>query len=466
MQRAFVTGLIGPFLLLGLARAACAAPPEGRPNIVFLLADDLGYGDLHCYGRQDVRTSSLDRLATEGVRFTQAYANGPECTPTRAGLLTGRYQQRVGGLECAIGTGNVGRYDDAIRLRQTHDLGLPVSETSIARLVKDAGYATGLVGKWHLGYEDKFAPLLHGFDYAFYALGGGLDYFHHVELPDSGLVSHVLRLNGQPVRREGYFTDLVTDEAVRFIRQHAADRFFLYVAYTAPHAPYQGPQDITPQPLPRDSSLQDQSRGPRATYVAMIERLDQGVGQILQALHDQGLADNTVVVFTSDNGATKSGSNGPLAGYKGSTFEGGIRVPAIVRWPGQIPRGLVSEQACITMDFSRSIVRLAGTTPPAGRAFDGIDILERIQAGRPVEPRLLFWRQRRGDNTWWAVRDGSLKWIRRAKGAAREEHLFDLAQDPGEQQDVREMRPHDVQRLAARLTEWEHDVRPARGCAP
>jgi len=433
---------------------------------VFLLADDLGYGDLHCYGRQDARTPSIDRLAAEGVRFTQAYANGPECTPTRAGLLTGRYQHRVGGLECAIGTGNVGRYDDAIRLRQNHDLGLPVSESPIAQMVKDAGYVTGLVGKWHLGYEDKFAPHLHGFDYSFYALGGGLDYFHHVELPESGVVNHILRLNGQAVRREGYFTDLVTDEAVRFIRQHAADRFFLYVAYTAPHAPYQSPQDFTSQPLPRDSSLQDQSRGPRATYVAMIERLDQGVGQILQAVHDLGLANNTVVVFMSDNGATKSGSNGPLAGYKGSPFEGGIRVPAIVRWPAQIPRGLVSEQVCITMDFSRSIVRLASAKPPARRSFDGIDILERIQAGRPVEPRLLFWRQRRGDNTWWAVRDGALKLIRHAKGAAIEEHLFDLARDPGEQQDLRDIRPHDVKRLAARLAEWEDDVKPARGRAP
>jgi len=433
---------------------------------VFVLADDLGSGDLHCYGRQDVRTPSLDRLAREGVRFTQAYANGPECSPTRTGLLTGRCQQRVGGLECAIGTGNVGRYDDAIRLRLTHDLGLPASETSIARMVRDAGYATGVVGKWHLGYEDKFAPHLHGFDEAFYALGGGLDYFHHVELLESGEVSHVLRVNGKPVRRDGYFTDLVTDEAVRFIRQHAADRFFLYVAYTAPHAPYQGPQDFTPQPLPRESPLQDQSRGPRATYVAMLERLDQGVGQILQVLDDQKLAGNTVVMFMSDNGATKSGSNGSLSGYKGSTFEGGIRVPAMVRWPGQISPGLVSEQVCLTMDFSRSIVRLAGATPPAGRTFDGIDILERIQAGRAVEPRLVFWRQRRGDNTWWAVRDGSLKLVRRAKGAVREELLFDLAQDPGEQRDLVATRPDDVQRLAARLAEWEHDVQPTRGQAP
>jgi N-acetylgalactosamine-6-sulfatase len=314
-----------------------------------------------------------------------------------------------------------------------------------------------------LGYEDKFAPRLHGFDYAWYALGGGLDYFHHVELPESGAVHHVLRCNGQPVQRDGYFTDLVSDEAVRYIRQHAAERFFLYVAYTAPHAPYQGPQDFTPQPLPRESPLQDQSRGPRATYVAMIERLDQGVGQILQALHDEGLADHTVVIFTSDNGATKSGSNGLLAGYKGSTFEGGIRVPAMVRWPAKIAPGLVSEQACITMDFSRSIVRLAGAAPPPGRTFDGMDILERIEAGRPVEPRLLVWRQRRGDNTWWAVRDGSLKLIRRAKGAVLEEHLFDVAQDPGEQQDLRASRADDVQRLAARLAHWEDDVQPARG---
>ncbi|MHC4435606.1 MAG: sulfatase-like hydrolase/transferase [Planctomycetota bacterium] len=209
---------------------AHAARRSGKPNIVFILADDLGYGDLGCYGRKDIRTPVIDRIASEGVKFTQYYANGPECSPTRAAFLTGRYQHRVGGLECAIGNGNVGRYDDAIRLRETHDLGLPVEETSIARMLKMAGYTTAITGKWHLGYEPKFAPHLHGFDYAFYAIGGGMDYFHYID----NVASYYLFQNGKPIRRKGYFTDLATDEAVNFVDKHA-DRTLLSLC--AVHGP-------------------------------------------------------------------------------------------------------------------------------------------------------------------------------------------------------------------------------------
>ena len=183
-----------------------------RPNIVLIMADDLGYGDVGCYGSSDINTSAIDNLAAEGVRFTTFYANAPECTPTRTALLTGRYQHRVGGLECALGIGNVGRYDDAIRLRQTNNLGLPAKETSIARMLKSAGYTTAICGKWHLGYEEKFSPNHHGFDQAFYAIGGAMDYFGHIEPPPSNM--HALYLNGKPVRRNGYFTDLLTDEAI------------------------------------------------------------------------------------------------------------------------------------------------------------------------------------------------------------------------------------------------------------
>src|SRR5688572_29281576 len=188
---------------------------SSRPNIVFILADDLGYGDLSCYGRADIQTPVLDALAKSGVRLTHCYSNGPECTPTRAAFLTGRYQQRVGGLECAIGTGNVGRYDDAIRLRKTNDLGLPATKQTIARMLQDAGYATAITGKWHLGYEPKFAPKQHGFDYAFYCIGGGMDYFHYLDTAgDYNLYS-----NGKPVRRQGYFTDLATEEAISLDRK-------------------------------------------------------------------------------------------------------------------------------------------------------------------------------------------------------------------------------------------------------
>jgi len=442
---------------------------QGWPNIILIMADDLGYGDVGCYGCTDIRTPAIDKLASEGVRFTTFYANAPNCTPTRTALLTGRYQHRVGGLECALGIGNVGRYDDAIRLRQTNDLGLPVEETSIARMLKDAGYATAICGKWHLGYQEKFSPKNHGFDYCFYAIGGGMDYFHHVEPPPSNM--HALYLNGKPVKRKGYFTDLVAGEAVGFIEGQTKDLpFFLYIAFTAPHAPYQGPSDYRPQPLPEDSELWDQSKGPRNIYSAMVERMDQCIGKILRKLEEgsrragsqKKLADNTVVIFMSDNGASGSGSNIPFSGYKGSLFEGGIRVPCIAKWPGVLPEGFVSDQPCMTMDFSASIVRAAGKIAPRNRPFDGIDILQLIETKRAVRERTLFWRARRGQSTRKAVRDGSHKFIWEQDGDKIEEHLFDLEQDPMEKNNLISSRQEDAQKLKLLLKNWEEKVKHKR----
>lgn len=435
-----------------------AAPPARRPNIVFILADDLGYGDLGCYGRGDIQTPVLDGLAAQGVRFTQHYANGPECTPTRTAFLTGRYQQRVGGLECAIGTGNVGRYDDAMRLRESHDLGLPVAETSLARLLKDAGYATGITGKWHLGYEAQFAPHLHGFDTTFYCIGGGMDYFHYLDT----VAGYNLFVDGQPVRREGYFTDLITAEAVTFIDRYQQGPFFLYVPYTTPHSPFQGPNDVRPDPLPLDSPLWNQGIAPPQVYRAMIEHMDTCIGRILQALEKRGLAQNTVVVFASDNGGTRSARNTPLSGIKGSTYEGGIRVPGMVRWPGKIPAGTTSDQVCCTLDFTASFVRIAGAHVSPDRAFDGLDIIRLIQDKRPAQARTLFWRGRRGLRTWCAVREGDMKYVRRTEKEKTTESLFDLKQDVGEKHNLRTTRPEDVRRLQAKLSAWEQDVQPSR----
>jgi N-acetylgalactosamine-6-sulfatase len=437
------------------------SPGSRHPNIVLIMADDLGYGDLGCYGCTDIRTPVLDNLATQGVRFTNFYANAPECTPTRTALLTGRYQHRVGGLECALGTGNVGRYDDAIRLRETNDLGLPTEEITIARMLKDAGYATAICGKWHLGYEPKFSPNNHGFDHAFYAIGGGMDYFHHVEPPPSNM--HALYLNGKPVKRKGYFTDLMTDEAIGFMEQQTENKpFFLYLPFTAPHAPYQGPNDFRTQALPEDSDLWNQSKGPRPVYFAMIERMDQCIGKILRKLEEKNLQDNTLVIFMSDNGASRSGSNLPFSGFKGTLFEGGIRVPCIVKWPGVLREGMVSNQPCITMDFSRSLVRSAGAKPPENRSFDGIDILRAIETNQPVQKRMLFWRARRGQQTIKAIRDGSLKYIRVQDGNEVEEYLFDLEQDPAEKINLFNERKEDVQKLKTLLADWEEKVKHNR----
>jgi len=425
-----------------------------RPNIVLIMADDLGYGDLGCYGRTDIRTPAIDKLATEGVRFTTFYSNAPECTPTRTALLTGRYQHRVGGLECALGIGNVGRYDDAIRLRATHDMGLPAEETSIARMLKGQGYATAICGKWHLGYEPKFFPSKHGFDYWFGPVGGSIDYFHHCEYTGEP----ALYLNDRPVEREGYLTDLITDEAVKFIERRKAAPFLLYVPYNAPHTPYQGPDDKKPEPVPQA----DYGKGSPETYAAMVERVDAGVGNIVRALQKEAVADNTLVIFMSDNGANKTGDNSPFSGYKGNLFEGGIRVPCIVKWPGRLDEGTVSEQPCMTMDFSRSIVRAAGARPSADRPFDGIDIVQAVEAGGPVQRRTLFWRARRGEATRKAVRDSSLKYIWLGQGDKVQEYLFDLERDPAEKNNLFAERKGDVQRLKALLQNWERQVKHKR----
>lgn len=456
--------------------ALCGQADRERTNVVFILADDLGYGDLGCYGCPDIRTPVVDELAKQGVRFTNFYANAPECTPTRTAFLTGRYQHRVGGLECALGIGNVGRYDDAIRLRAKREMGLPVEETSIARMLKGAGYDTAISGKWHLGYEPKFFPLQHGFDQAFGPLGGAVDYHHHTE-PDG---TPMLYQNDKPVRREGYMTDLITDEAVEFIRGRQSAPFFLYVAYTAPHTPYQLPDKKNEKPLTQE----EWNKGTRATFAGMVERMDQGVGRILEALDDKGLADNTVVVFCSDNGANRTGRNAPFSGYKGGLFEGGIRVPCVVRWPGHVKAGRVAHHMSITMDFTASIARIAGFSPPRNRPldvlwrdtrtgftgihrsekrlFDGIDILREIEQGRPPRKRTLFWRARRGERTWRAVRDGSMKYISRRDGEKLQEYLFDLEHDPAEKDNLLAARPDESKRLKALLADWEKEVRHKR----
>jgi N-acetylgalactosamine-6-sulfatase len=429
-----------------------------------LLADDLGYADLGSYGARDIRTPHLDQLAREGVRFTHFYSNGPECSPTRTALLTGRYQQRVGGLECAIGIGGVGRYDDAIRLAAQHELGLPASEPTIAGMLKTVGYATAISGKWHLGYEDRFAPGRHGFDHAFYCLGGGMDYFHHVEDPPA--YAPVLRLNGAPVSRRGYATDLFANEAERWLREQAARSsgkpFFLYLPFTAPHSPFQAPDEELPAPLAADSPRWKQGNAPARVYAAMIERVDEVTGRLLGALRELQLERETIVVFMSDNGGTASARPSGLRDIKGTTFEGGIRVPCIVRWPGVLPVNVTVTHPAMTIDLTASLARAAGVSAPAGRPFDGVDILRSIERGETPPERTLFWRQRRGERTWRGVREGASKFVVRQTGERREEFLFDLAGDPGEKTDLLATRSAEAARLREKLAAWEREVKPVR----
>jgi len=426
--------------------------PAAQPNIVFILADDMGYGDLGCYGHPEAKTPVIDQLARDGVRFSQHYANGPECSPTRTAFLTGRYQQRAGGLECAIGTGNVGRYDDAIRLAKARQLGLPAQQVVLPSALKKTGYASGVFGKWHLGYEPQFNPLEHGWDDFFGYMGGNVHYFNHRELSDL----HVLYRGRLPVYEEGYMTHLITDSSLDFIERNKDLPFFLFISHETPHFPFQGPGDAK-KPVDKSNWTEPDAK----TYVAMLEDLDGEVGRVLAALKKHQLEKNTLVVFVSDNGGFARAANmGPLSGAKSTTLEGGIRVPLIMRWPGRIKPGTTSSQVCATFDLTRSILNLSGAKVPAEQ-LDGFDLVDHITENRKDFARTLFWRGKRGERTWSAVRSGDLKYVRKVEGETSE-WLFDLASDISEKNDLGRSRPQELKRLKKLLADWEKDVEALR----
>ena len=434
-----------------------------KPNVIVILADDLGYGDLGSYGCKDVKTPNLDKLASQGARMEAFYANGPECTPTRAALLTGKYQQRVGGLECAIGAGNVGRYNEAEWLAEKHLLGLDPAYTVLPKLLNQQGYETAIIGKWHLGYEKQFRPLQHGFDYSIGPIGYGGDFFYHVEKADTLGVndfrgSHNLALNDREIFRDGYYmTHLITDEAKSWLHQQNADTpFFLYLPYTAPHKPLQGPNDFKDRPLQGEEwQLKD-----RKVYAEMIEEMDRGIGEIMDVLERKGLAENTVVIFFSDNGATGFGNNGIFRGIKGQVFEGGIRVPCLVRWPGKIAPGTVSQQVFISMDLTYSVLNMAGVDVKS-LSLDGMDMLAHLVENKTDFDRTLFWRKKRSTDELHAVRDGNLKYIYNLKdGRVVQELLFNLSADPAEKHDLIKQKPVEAARLKRLLSEWEAGMNP------
>lgn len=451
-RRSFLKAAAGiPALLAGCSQGPEGPEPgrAGRPNVVFLWADDMGYADLSSYGAPDTQTPHIDAIGEQGVRFTQFYANGPECSPTRTAFLTGRYQQRVGGLECAIGIGDVGRYDDAIWLAEQGELGLPVSESILPAALKTEGYDTACFGKWHLGYPEKFWPNRHGFDEFFGILGGNCDYFTHREQDGANTLQH----NGEPVEREGYMTDLIADEAIAWLKKRPSGKpFFLYVPFTVPHTPIQGPDDEDKQIIP-----ETWNDGDRAGYVEMVEHLDKRVGDIVAELEAMGAADNTLLIFASDNGGTQYSDNGPFRDRKSSLWEGGIRVPCMVRWPGVIPAGQTTSQLGMTFDLTATILRAAGAPAP-GRGLDGLDLLPIMKGGQETFARTVFWRSKRGTRFRKAARDGDLKYV----WDDGTEELHNIAEDPSEQRDLLAEAPDSAQELKAKLADWERDVMAPR----
>lgn len=438
--------VIGAALCVAIALfPAPASAQKGdnqRPNIVLIITDDVGYGDLGSYGAPDVKTPNIDRLARGGVRLTDFYANGATCTPTRAGLISGRYQQRFG-LEQPLGAqGAV----DAER-------GLSPTGRSLPQLLKNNGYATALIGKWHLGWKSEFSPTAHGFDYFFGFKSGYVDYYQHTAGGNSPLKADLFE-NDRPVEVPGYLTDLITERSVRFIEQNSKRPFFIDVSYNAAHWPYQRPDEPTTS---RDNARHlgpfDEPTNTRADYVAMIERADQGIGRILQALDKSSLREKTIVIFTNDNGGEWLSRNTPLFHHKGSVWEGGIRVPAIIRWPGRIRAGRVSRQVGITMDLTVSILAATGTSVPPEAQLEGINLLPVLEGRAPQIERTLFWRIT-GARSQQAVRSGEWKLLLDGGRAM----LFNLRTDVGERNNLIGQRSDIARRLRPLLTAWQEDV--------
>ena len=405
-----------------------------RPNIIFIMADDMGFADLSIYGRKDYRTPVLDQLASDGVLFSQAYASPPICTPNRVGFMTGRYPARHPiGLKEPLSTSSGADVQ----------LGLSPEPPTVPVQLKKAGYTNALFGKWHLGWKPEFQPDKHGFDEAFGPLGGAMDYIDHHD----GRGTHDLYHNGQEVYREGYLTDLFTEHAVDFIRQDRQP-FFLSMQYTAPHWPWQRRGDPA---YPLDRPLSDD--GLSEIYPDMVKALDEGIGQILSALQELGIEENTLVIFKSDNGGERYSDMGEFTGRKGQVWEGGIRIPQCARWPGIIPAGANTNQVTITFDWSATILAAASVSPLADYPFDGIDLMPVMTGEVPVQERTLFWRvfQRRQQG---AVRSGDWKYIQDKEG----EHFFNLSIDPGEENNLASNDPDKFKELKSLYAAWEAEM--------
>jgi arylsulfatase A-like enzyme len=420
------------------ARPLAGHPKTSRPNVVFILADDLGWGDLSCYGRPDYRTPNIDLLASQGTKFTDAYSASALCTPTRCGFITGRYPARlqIGLLEPLPVTNNL--------------VGLDPGHPTIASLLKTSGYDTALFGKWHLGFRPEWGPNAHGFDEFFGILAGAGDYFLH----KNGLGQPDLFENLTPVQRNGYLTDLLTERAVNYVTRRRTTPFFLSLQYTAPHWPWQGPKggesvtfsDKTSEPITMGGG------GSLKLYAEMMRSLDDGVGRVMKALKGAGLDTNTLVIFTSDNGGERFSYEWPLSGQKGALLEGGIRVPAIVCWPGVVPANRVTHQMAITMDWTATILAAAETSAAVGYPLDGDDLLPVIKGANGVRDRVFFWRLRTQD----AVREGKWKYLRNGSNRT----LFDLSIDEREQADFSKKNPDIMQRLSSDFDKWNEQMLP------
>lgn len=416
---------------------------SARPNILFILADDLGWADLSVYGQQDYRTPHLDQLAAGGVRFTQAYANSAVCSATRFALMTGRYQYRLaGGLEEPIPTARGTR----------GAIGLPPEHPTLPSLLAAGGYDTALIGKWHLGTLPEFGPLKSGYQRFFGNYGGMIDYFTHKPGVGDG-VARDLYEGELPIERIGYYTQILADEANSFLStpERRQRPFFLSLHFTAPHWPWEGPEDeIVSRQL---TSLFHYDGGTQATYGRMVQALDAAVGQVLATLAAQGLAENTIVIFSSDNGGERFSKTWPFTGQKTELLEGGLRVPTLLRWPATLAPQ-VSEQVTATMDWLPTLLAAAGLAPHPDYPSDGENLLPVLQGEVPERERKLFWRYKA--NGQRALREGRWKYLK----INEHEFLFDVRADPRERANLKAREPIVFEQLRRDWDDWNARMLP------
>ncbi|TWU54691.1 Arylsulfatase precursor [Rubripirellula tenax] len=424
-----------------LFRTSGDSHADQRPNIVLIVADDLGYSDVGFNGCKEIPTPNLDALAQSGVVFECGYASHPYCSPSRAGLLTGRYQQRFG-HECNPEPGAVAFGDQAP--------GLPLGEKTLANVLGDAGYVTGAIGKWHLGDTPRYWPNRRGFQEWFGFSAGGLSYWGDVGKKPVALGVHRGDLPVDPETLT-YLTDDFSNEAVQFVDRHRDQPFFLYLAYNAPHAPDQA----TKTHLSKTEHIE---YGGRAVYGAMVAGMDEGIGRVTDKLKEVGIAENTLVIFYSDNGGRKEHAvNFPFRGHKGMLFEGGIRVPFLMTWPERFPQGVTHGSPISALDIFPTVLDAAGIAADANSDLDGVDLIPSLVAGgkeQAESSRRFFWRYAMGDQQYgFAVRDGDMKLVR--SGYKNRDLLFDLANDPWERNDLAKQQPDTVKRLGQLILKWD-----------
>jgi len=413
-----------------------------KPNILFILADDLGYADLSCYGRRDFTTPNIDRIAADGMRFTQAYANSAVCTASRVALITGRYKYRL-----AVGL------EEPLASRETRDVGLPPEHPTLPSILKKAGYQSALIGKWHLGRLPDFGPLQSGYDHFYGFRAGVLDYFTHKYGPPSSDTEDLWE-DDVKIRHTGYLTDLLGNRAVDVVNAYAkpGQPFLVSLHFNAPHWPWEAPGDEAESQ--RLTNLFHFDGGTQRTYRRMIQQMDLQVGRVLQALDANGIAENTIVVFTSDNGGERYSDTWPFTGRKTELLEGGLRIPAVIRWPARIAPGSVSDQVMISMDWLPTLLAAAGTAPDPAYPSDGVNLLPWLGQGAASVSRKLFWRYKYADQQ--AARDGDWKYLKILDNT----FLFDVVKDPMERANLKDRYRDVYDHLETQWNEWDATMLP------